>query len=110
MRGPSGKSGAGITGFDCSGLTQYAFARVGIRLPRVDSAQAAKGQRIRSKGALRPGDLVFYGYGPDADSTIYHVGLYAGNGQMINAARPGTKIRLDPVDAMTGFAGGARVL
>ncbi|MEU6680888.1 bifunctional lytic transglycosylase/C40 family peptidase [Streptomyces sp. NPDC046925] len=107
---PSGKSGAGIKGFDCSGLTQYAFARVGVRLPRTAAAQAAKGQRIKSKGALRPGDLVFYGYVPGADSTIYHVGIYAGNGQMINAARPGTKIRLDPVDAMSGFAGGARVL
>ncbi|MEV2256511.1 bifunctional lytic transglycosylase/C40 family peptidase [Streptomyces sp. NPDC050147] len=107
---PSGKSGAGIKGFDCSGLTQYAFARAGIRLPRVASAQAAKGQRITSKASLKPGDLVFYGYAPGADSTIYHVGIYAGNGQMINAARPGTKIRLDPVDAMSGFAGGARVL
>ncbi|MFF1716262.1 NlpC/P60 family protein [Streptomyces sp. NPDC058268] len=107
---PSGKSGASITGFDCSGLTQYAFAQVGITLPRVASAQAGKGQRIRSKAALKPGDLVFFGYAPGSDSTIYHVGIYVGNGQMVNAARPGTKVRLDPVDAMDGFTGGARVL
>ncbi|MWA07676.1 C40 family peptidase [Streptomyces sp. BA2] len=107
---PSGKSGVGIKGFDCSGLTQYAFAQVGITLPRVASAQADRGQRITSKGALRPGDLVFFGYVPGVDSTIYHVGIYVGNGQMVNAARPGTKVRLDPVDAMFGFAGGARVL
>ncbi|GGV63309.1 hypothetical protein GCM10010277_69360 [Streptomyces longisporoflavus] len=107
---PSGKSGAGITGFDCSGLTTYAYAKAGIRLPRTAAAQAARGQRITSKGALKPGDLVFYGYVPGADSTIYHVGIYVGGGQMINAARPGTKVRLDPVDAMSGFAGGARVL
>ncbi|MGW5736391.1 MULTISPECIES: C40 family peptidase [Streptomyces] len=107
---PSGKSGVGLVGFDCSGLTQYAYARVGIMLPRTASAQAGKGQRIRSKAALRTGDLVFYAYAPGADSTIYHVGIYVGNGQMVNAARPGTKVRLDPVDAMSGFAGGARVL
>lgn len=107
---PSGKSGARIKGFDCSGLTLYAFATVGINLPRTAAAQAGRGQRITSKGALKPGDLVFYGYVPGADSTIYHVGLYVGGGQMVNAARPGTKIRLDPIDAMSGFAGGARVL
>ncbi|MGW6317578.1 C40 family peptidase [Streptomyces sp. NPDC055099] len=107
---PSGKSGANIKGFDCSGLTQYAFAQAGIRLPRVASAQAGRGQRITSKGALRPGDLLFYAYVPGSDSTIYHVGIFVGDGQMINAARPGTTVRLDPVDAMSGFAGGARVL
>lgn len=107
---PSGKSGVGIRGFDCSGLAQYAFAHVGITLPRVASAQASRGQRITSKAALRPGDLVFFGYAPGADSTIYHVGIYVGDGQMINAAKPGTKVRLDPVDAMPGFAGGARIL
>ncbi|MEV6758409.1 bifunctional lytic transglycosylase/C40 family peptidase [Streptomyces sp. NPDC051214] len=107
---PSGKSGAGITGFDCSGLTQYAFAQVGITLPHLASAQAAKGQRITSKAALKPGDLVFFAYAPGARSTIHHVGIYVGNGQMVNAAGPGTKVRLDPVDALSGFAGGARVL
>lgn len=107
---PSGKSGAGIKGFDCAGLTQYAYAQAGVRLPRPASAQAGHGRRISSKSALRPGDLVFYAYAPGRDSTIYHVGIYVGDGQMINAARPGTQIRLDPVDAMTGFAGGARLV
>ncbi|MEV0521818.1 bifunctional lytic transglycosylase/C40 family peptidase [Streptomyces sp. NPDC050439] len=106
---PSGKSGAHITGFDCSGLTQYAFAQAKINLPRVASAQAGRGQRITKK-ALQPGDLVFYAYAPGADATIYHVGLYTGGGQMVHAARPGTTVRLDPVEAMPGFAGGARVL
>ncbi|MFD7205964.1 C40 family peptidase [Streptomyces sp. NPDC059893] len=110
---PSGKSGAGINGFDCSGLTTYAFARAGIRLPRTAAAQAGQGRRIPAsagQGALRPGDLVFFGYAPGRDSTIYHVGIYLGDGQMINAARPGTLVRRDPVDAMDGYAGGARLL
>ncbi|WP_329331214.1 NlpC/P60 family protein [Streptomyces sp. NBC_00663] len=110
---PSGKSGTHIKGFDCSGLTLYAFARAGIRLPRTAAAQAGVGRRIPASlgtGALKPGDLVFYAYAPGRDSTIYHVGLYLGSGQMINAARPGTVVRLDAVNAMSGYAGGARLL
>ncbi|MFF7602297.1 C40 family peptidase [Streptomyces mirabilis] len=110
---PSGKSGADITGFDCSGLTLYAYAKAGVQLPRTAAAQAGAGKRIPpSLGtrALKPGDLVFYAYAPGLDSTIYHVGIYLGSGQMINAARPGTVVRLDAVNAMSGFAGGARPL
>ncbi|MGW2108300.1 C40 family peptidase [Streptomyces sp. NPDC001948] len=110
---PSGKSGASIKGFDCSGLTLYAYARVGVRLPRTAAAQAGVGRRIPAslgKGFLKPGDLVFYAYAPGLDSTIHHVGIYVGGGQMVNAPRPGTPVRLDAVDAMPGFAGGARLL
>lgn len=110
---PGGKSGANIKGFDCSGLTTYAYAQVGISLPRTAAAQAGRGERIPASlgtGALRPGDLVFYAYAPGRDSTIYHVGIYVGGGQMINAARPGTVVRLDSVNAMSGYAGGARLL
>ncbi|MDN3263961.1 C40 family peptidase [Streptomyces sp. CSDS2] len=110
---PSGRSGARITGFDCSGLTTYAYAKVGISLPRTAAAQAGRGRRIPADlgtGALKPGDLVFYAYAPGRDSTIYHVGVYTGGGQMINAARPGTVVRLDSVNAMSGYAGGARLL
>ncbi|NEC35499.1 glycoside hydrolase [Streptomyces rubrogriseus] len=110
---PSGKSGARINGFDCSGLTTYAYAKAGIRLPRTAAAQAGLGQRIPASAgtrALKPGDLVFYAYAPGRDSTIYHVGIYVGSGQMVNAARPGTVVRLNAVDAMSGYAGGARLL
>jgi cell wall-associated NlpC family hydrolase len=110
---PSGKSGAGIKGFDCSGLSMYAYAKVGISLPRTAAAQVGVGRRIPAglgTGALKPGDLVFYAYAPGRDSTIYHVGIYLGSGQMINAARPGTVVRLDSVNAMSGYAGGARLL
>lgn len=110
---PSGKSGASIKGFDCSGLTQYAYARAGISLPRVAASQAGVGQRIpASLGtlALKPGDLVFFATAPGRDSTIYHVGIYLGSGQMVNAPRPGNVVRLDAVNAMSGYAGGARLL
>ncbi|MGW4101899.1 C40 family peptidase [Streptomyces sp. NPDC004976] len=110
---PSGKSGTAIKGFDCSGLTTYAYAKAGIRLPRTAAAQAGVGRRIPASSgtsALRPGDLVFYAYAPGRDSTIYHVGIYLGGGRMVNAPRPGSVVRLDPVDAVSGYAGGARLL
>ncbi|WP_405968862.1 NlpC/P60 family protein (plasmid) [Streptomyces sp. NBC_00015] len=110
---PSGKSGASIKGFDCSGLTVYAYAQAGIRLPRTAAAQAGVGQRIPAglgTGALEVGDLVFYADAPGRDATIYHVGIYLGSGQMVNAPRPGAVVRLDAVSAMPGYAGGARLL
>ncbi|MFE4687264.1 C40 family peptidase [Streptomyces sp. NPDC056721] len=109
---PSGKSGASITGYDCSGLTTYAYARVGISLPRTAAAQSQHGKRIpanRGVGALKSGDLVFFAYDPTSDTTIYHVGIYLGDGQMINAARPGTTVRAEAIWDH-GFAGGARLL
>ncbi|MET7456264.1 bifunctional lytic transglycosylase/C40 family peptidase [Streptomyces sp. NPDC005574] len=110
---PSGKSGASIKGFDCSGLTTFAYATAGIRLPRTAAAQAGVGRRIPAAlgtGALKAGDLVFYADAPGYDATIYHVGIYLGRGQMVNAPRPGAVVRLDAVNAMPGYAGGARLL
>ncbi|MER6691311.1 C40 family peptidase [Streptomyces minutiscleroticus] len=110
---PGGQHGERVVGFDCSGLTVYAYAQAGIQLPRLAADQASVGRRIpasRGTKALKPGDLVFYAYAPGLDATIYHVGIYAGGGQMINAPRPGAVVRLDPVDAMSGYAGGARLL
>ncbi|WP_030618328.1 C40 family peptidase [Streptomyces fulvoviolaceus] len=110
---PGGSSGTNTKGFDCSGLTVYAYAKAGISLPRVAASQAGVGQRIPASlgtRALKPGDLVFYATAPGRDSTIYHVGIYVGSGQMVNAPRPGTVVRLDAVNTMSGFAGGARLL
>jgi cell wall-associated NlpC family hydrolase len=110
---PNGQNGATVTGFDCSGLTTYAFAQAGVVLPRTAAAQAGVGRRIPASAglsALRPGDLVFYGYDPTATSTIHHVGIYLGAGQMINAPRPGTTVRTDSVSSMSDYAGGARIL
>ena len=110
---PSGKSGTSIKGFDCSGLTVYAYAKAGINLPRTAASQAGIGRRIPASlgtDTLKPGDLVFYATAPGHDATIYHVGIYMGNGKMINAPRPGTVVRLDAISSMSGYAGGARLL
>ncbi|MFJ8870548.1 NlpC/P60 family protein [Streptomyces sp. NPDC102473] len=110
---PGGQDGRTVTGFDCSGLTLYAFARAGVRLPRTAAEQAGAGRRIPASAgvsALKPGDLVFYGYIPTRNSTIHHVGIYLGNGQMINAPKPGTRVRVESVSSMSDYAGGARIL
>lgn len=78
--------GNGPTTFDCSGYTKYVFAKAGISLPRTSGAQYASTTRI-SESQAKPGDLVFFDYG----SGISHVGIYVGNGQMINAQDNGVK-------------------
>jgi cell wall-associated NlpC family hydrolase len=75
-------------GFDCSGLTQYTFMQMGKRIPRVAQDQYRYAIRLRPH-MQRPGDLVFFYSG----ATIYHVGIYTGNGWMINAAHSGTVVR-----------------
>ena len=94
-------------GFDCSGLTLFAYAQAGISLPHQSEAQFNLGTRIpRAAGlaALKPADLVFYSPG-----TIHHVGIYLGNGQILNAYESGTVIRIQPVD-LSQYAGASRLL
>ena len=68
-------------GADCSGFVQTIYATYGVTLPRVAAAQATVGTPISLSEAL-PGDLVFYSGGGRID----HVGIYIGNGQIVNAA------------------------
>ncbi|MEU9801019.1 NlpC/P60 family protein [Streptomyces sp. NPDC051000] len=93
----------GATGpgsFDCSGLTQAAWRAAGVALPRTTYTQINAGRRV-SRDQLAPGDLVFFYAG------VTHVGLYIGNGQMIHAPRPGSTVRVAPVDSMP-WAGASR--
>ncbi|WP_331724011.1 bifunctional lytic transglycosylase/C40 family peptidase [Streptomyces sp. NBC_00005] len=94
---PKGRSGKEITGFDCSGLTLYAYAKAGISLPRTAAQQYAASEPVKP-GDVQPGDLVFYGSSP---SSIHHVGIYIGGGWILDAPRPGTQVRYDPMDTMT---------
>ncbi|WP_121751248.1 bifunctional lytic transglycosylase/C40 family peptidase [Streptomyces sp. E2N166] len=101
---PSGRSGTSIAGFDCSGLTLYAYAKAGINLPRTAAAQYAASEPVKP-GEVKPGDLVFYG---KSAASIHHVGIYVGSGWMIDAPRPGTKVRYSPMDTMTDLFGVGR--
>ncbi|MEV0982153.1 bifunctional lytic transglycosylase/C40 family peptidase [Streptomyces sp. NPDC049915] len=101
---PNGRSGASVTGFDCSGLALYAYAKAGISLPRTAAAQYAASEPV-DPDDMRPGDLVFYG---SSGSSIHHVGMYVGGGWIINAPRPGTEVRYDPMDTMSDLFAVAR--
>ncbi|MFJ5155233.1 C40 family peptidase [Streptomyces sp. NPDC088353] len=83
---------AGPGSYDCSGLTQAAWKAAGVTLPRAARDQAHAGTAVPLSEA-RPGDLVFFAFFGDAD----HVGLYAGDGVMIHAPRPGGRVREESV-------------
>jgi hypothetical protein len=96
-------------GFDCSGLTQWAFAAAGHRLPRTAQQQFVATQRV-SRADLRPGDLVFFAGDPgQPDQWITHVGVYAGGGRMVDAPAPGAGGREEPV-WWSSLVGGGRVV
>jgi len=83
----------GPNAFDCSGLTQWAFKQVGISIPRTAEAQAGSGTPV-SRDQLQPGDLVFF-YSP-----VSHVGIYAGNGNVVHASTEGQPVKVAPMQYM----------
>ncbi|MEP9380987.1 C40 family peptidase [Nocardioides cheoyonin] len=84
---------AGPSAFDCSGLTMMAWAQAGVALPHSSSAQYGTGPHI-AESDLRPGDLVFY-YSP-----ISHVGMYIGNGLIVNAENPSVGVKVTSLHSM----------
>ena len=80
-------------GFDCSGLVKYVLAKNGISVSRTSASQARQGVSV-SKSNLQPGDLLFFA----KNGRVHHVGIYAGNGQMIHAPHTGAKIRYDSIN------------
>jgi peptidoglycan DL-endopeptidase CwlO len=79
-------------GFDCSGLTMWAWSRAGVNLPHSAAEQYATIEHV-SLSDLQPGDLIFYGSG----GYIYHVIMYVGGGQAVQAIDTGTVISITPV-------------
>jgi cell wall-associated NlpC family hydrolase len=93
---------SGPNGFDCSGLTQFAYTAAGVSLPHSSRAQAGMGTAV-SRAELQPGDIVYF-YSP-----VSHVGIYIGNGQMVHARTFGQPVAVTSVD-MRGYAGARRIL
>ena len=84
-------------GFDCSGFTQYVFGKAGVSIPRTASAQQSAATPVSDP---QPGDLVFYGY------PAWHVGIYTGNGMMIDSPREGKSTSERPL--FSGVSGYGR--
>ena len=101
LTGPSTgvDSGADTVGFDCSGLTRYAFAGVGVLLPRWSGDQYNAGRKVPPSQAKR-GDLLFWG--PEG---AQHEAIYLGGGQMLEAQQTGVPVKVSPVrtDGMTPY-------
>ncbi|MFC7216748.1 NlpC/P60 family protein [Streptomyces polyrhachis] len=85
--------GASAGGFDCSGLTQWAYREAGVAIPRTSQGQRYAGRQV-GLGQAMPGDLVTY----RGDAS--HVGIYMGGGQVVHAPYPGAQVRYDPVGMM----------
>ncbi|MEU1389990.1 MULTISPECIES: C40 family peptidase [unclassified Nonomuraea] len=97
--GPDGPSygtaqGAGINGFDCSGLSEYAWAKAGVRIGSDTSAQWRAGVRVR-RSQLKPGDLIFFATNPKDPSTIHHVVMNIDGRRYIHAPSTGSRVRVD---------------
>ena len=93
--------GSGPDSYDCSGLTSWAWRAGGVRLSHSSRAQWSETSRVSIEN-LQPGDLVFYG------NPIHHVGLYIGDGQMIEAPETGKNVRIATI-YRSGYVGAGRV-
>jgi cell wall-associated NlpC family hydrolase len=94
------------TGFDCSGLMQYAFKQLGVDIPRVSQDQFRSGTPV-PREALQPGDLVFFQRGGD----VHHVGMYVGGNSFLHAPRSGDVVKVTSLSEphyANGYAGARR--
>ncbi|MER5887547.1 NlpC/P60 family protein [Streptomyces sp. NPDC001941] len=87
--------------YDCSGLTQWAFAQVNVHISRVTYTQINDGTAV-SRDQLAPGDLVFF-------SNLQHVGIYAGGGQVLHAPYPGAYVRYEDMKYLGTYYGARRI-
>jgi cell wall-associated NlpC family hydrolase len=97
------------TGFDCSGLMQWAYAQAGIQTPRVtyDQIDAPNALKVDQMADLRPGDMVFFANAGD----VHHVGMYLGNHEFLHAPHTGDVVKVSSLDEpyyKQQFAGGRR--
>jgi cell wall-associated NlpC family hydrolase len=90
-------------GLDCSGLTQLVYKQLGVTLPRVAEDQAKAGTAVPSLAEARPGDLVFFG------SPAHHVGIFVGDGKMIDAPHTGSSVGVHTISGYGPVSGIRRV-
>jgi NlpC/P60 family protein len=97
----------GPNGFDCSGLVWYAAHKAGLNIPRLTANGYMASTPNISRSNLQPGDLLFFNYGRLGAGAADHVGIYLGNGRMVNAANTQEDVNVEAVD-WGNFIGGGR--
>jgi cell wall-associated NlpC family hydrolase len=102
--------GTSPSGFDCSGFTQYVYARWGIAIPRTSEEQATIGTPVASLASAQPGDLLFFAGSDGTASSPGHVGIYVGNGEMIDSPYTGTTVQVQPLSSAGPIVAIRRVL
>jgi peptidoglycan DL-endopeptidase CwlO len=93
--------GAGPGSYDCSGLTMVAWSKAGVEMPHSAQDQYDMTARVPISD-LQPGDLVFFGTPTD----VYHVGMYVGDGNMVDAPETGQDVMVQPIYELNLLAGG----
>jgi cell wall-associated NlpC family hydrolase len=91
--GAESPRGSANPGFDCSGLTQWSWRQAGVSLPRTAQEQYDAIPHV-PMSALQPGDLVFWN---DGTSSVQHVGMYVGNGDVVDAPHTGDVVKIEPI-------------
>ncbi|WP_245992689.1 NlpC/P60 family protein [Prauserella muralis] len=102
----------GATGpseFDCSGLTSWSYAQAGVTIPRTSRQQWGAGKPV-SLDALLPGDLLFYDDGTGNPSNIHHVGMYVGEGKMVDAPTEGQLVDVRSMEGDGHLIGARRIV
>jgi cell wall-associated NlpC family hydrolase len=98
---PYSYGASGPNSYDCSGLTMRAWGAAGVSLSHNAASQQGE-TRYVSRGALQPGDLVFFG------SPAYHVAIYIGGGRIIAAPHTGDVVKIQSLSSMPSYSGGGR--
>jgi cell wall-associated NlpC family hydrolase len=105
--------GAGPASWDCSGLVMVAYAQVGVPLEHNAAAQYAETDKaalpLDGTANLEPGDLLFWAYDTSDPTTIHHVAIYVGDGEVVDAPHTGTVVQVQPWWP-EGFFGATRPL
>jgi cell wall-associated NlpC family hydrolase len=99
---------AGPDSWDCSGLTQWAFAQAGVLIPRTAAGQYAAVPTKVALGEIAPGDLLFWATNTADPTTIHHVAIYLGNGMMLAAPHAGGNVQIEPI-YLDGYIGAVRI-
>jgi cell wall-associated NlpC family hydrolase len=98
--------GESTKGFDCSGLLQWVWGKLGVKIPRTTYDQFKAGKVV--KGQLRPGDAVFFRGSDPKGGLPGHVGMYIGGGQFIEAPHSGAVVRISNLKGRRDYQGARR--